>query len=418
MCVPIMKTRIRLISFFFSMVVTFASCIEEYSIPDEIKKNYKKQLVVNASIFSGDKSTIYLSYTTSIGSFHKGEPALNADITIIGENGYVSPKAEYDKENKRYLIPTYELPNNTLYALKILYEGDTYQSEFQPLLLPPEIEKVTWRELDDGVGLYVSTSGEDVNHRNYLWTYEEDWEIHTEMDFTRPLSQGQYWYSKQKYTIGNNGKNPYMYCWMRNESAVINIYTTKKLQTNKVIDHQFLHIPINDIRISYIYSILVKQACLSDQVYNYYDLMQLYFQNSGGLFTPMPTEIEGNLKCISNPSKKIYGVVFASKISTKRIFIYESDFKKLSPEYTNCHPIMGGDLYTGDLQNDAGWRNAWTKEVTNGAFIYITSSEDLSFLPHTELNQFAILYPATCMDCRKTNGATKQRPYFWPNNHE
>jgi hypothetical protein len=80
---------------------------------------------------------------------------------------------------------------------------------------------------------------------------------------------------------------------------------------------------------------------------------------------------------------------------------------------------MGSDLYTGNYQNDAGWRNAWTKEAnTNGAFIYITSSEDFTFLPDMELNQHAVFYPATCMDCRQTYGATKKRPDFWPNNHE
>ena len=405
-------------SLLITLSFLFVSCVEEYTIPQKNRQKHEARLVVEGKILAGTKSIIYLSHTTPIGDFTKGEPIQNANITIIGENGYTSTKAEFDIENSRYTIPTYELPDDTQYALKIELDGETYQSQFQPLLSTPEIEEVIWKEQSEGISLLVSTNGNQHGSRNYMWTYDEDWEIHAEMDFTKPLSVGQWWYNKMDYPI--EGENPYLYCWMHNESSLIHIYNTNELTENKVKDQEFLFIPIDDIRISYIYSILVKQACLSDEVYEYYRLMRLYTQESSGIFNPTPTEIEGNVKCISNPNLKINGVVMASNITSKRIFIYASEFQNLTSEYSNCYPTMGVDVFTGIAKDDYGWRSAWLNEAnSNGAFIYLQKSEAIKYHPsYTDLNQYSELYPATCMDCRKTKGSTKKRPDFWPNNHE
>ena len=407
----------RFVLFTLFLCCLFASCVNEYKIPEEVTSLYEKKLVVDGRILADEMSVVYLTYTTPVGSFDKGEPALNADITIVGQNGYESPKAEYDKENKRYLIPTYNLSNDTQYAINIKHEGETYQSEFQPILDTPEIERVTWEEKEDGLALYVTTQGENSGSRNYMWTFDEDWEFHSEMDFTRALSVGGWYYNKELYPIENEGKNPYYYCWMHNESSLIHIYDTKNLNENKVIDHQFLHIPIDDIRISYIYSILVKQANISDEVYEYYRLMKLYTQESSGIFTPMPTEVKGNVKCISNPDKKINGVVIASKMTSKRIFVYAKDFKNLVPEHSVCNPAYASDKYTGDY-TDNDWRRSWQLEINLGAFIYVIYSDINDILDYNKLDKHAILYPPICMDCRKVQNATKKRPNFWPNNHE
>ena len=407
----------RFVLFTLFLCCLFASCVNEYKIPEEVTSLYEKKLVVDGRILADEMSVVYLTYTTPVGSFDKGEPALNADITIVGQNGYESPKAEYDKENKRYLIPTYNLSNDTQYAINIKHEGETYQSEFQPILDTPEIERVTWEEKEDGLALYVTTQGENSGSRNYMWTFDEDWEYHSEMDFTRALSVGGWYYNKELYPIENEGKNPYYYCWMHNESSLIHIYDTKNLNENKVIDHQFLHIPIDDIRISYIYSILVKQANISDEVYEYYRLMKLYTQESSGIFTPMPTEVKGNVKCISNPDKKINGVVIASKMTSKRIFVYAKDFKNLVPEHSVCNPAYASDKYTGDY-TDNDWRRSWQLEINLGAFIYVIYSDINDILDYNKLDKHAILYPPICMDCRKVQNATKKRPNFWPNNHE
>ena len=60
-------------------------------------------------------------------------------------------------------------------------------------------------------------------------------------------------------------------------------------------EYKLLEIPRDDVRISYIYSILVKQWSLSDEAYRFFRTQKLYTEESSGLFTPMPTEISGNV---------------------------------------------------------------------------------------------------------------------------
>ena len=393
-----MKSRIFIVQIIFLL---FISCIEEYTLPNNASDNYQKELVIQGRILAGDVSTVHISYTQPFGS-NSGINALSdAQVTIIGQNGYQSKVGQYDELNKQYMVDTSELPNNTLYALKVEVGREIYQSDFLKMQTPPEIDKITYQEQEDGISLHVTTYGEDNSSPYYMWTYEEDWEFHAEIDMLRmggiPL------YNKEIYTFNNSQDNPYYYCWGHNTSKNIHIYSTKNLDTNTVKEVELLRIPIDDVRISYIYSILVKQWTLSEKAYNYYQTMEILTENTGELFSPMPSEIIGNVKCTSNPQIKIRGYVIAAQITTKRFFIYESELESIKSEYSECK-ISRPPLHT------MGWDISWTYQVNKYGYLIYTQ--------HGEIDAESILYSNTCVDCRAVEGSTKQRPYFWPNNHK
>ena len=152
----------------------------------------------------------------------------------------------------------------------------------------------------------------------------------------------------------------------------------------------------------------MKQACLSYEAYEYYRLLALYTQESSGLFSPMPSEVKGNIQCLSNPKISVGGFVMASKIQTKRLFIYESDLKEIHSSYSNCASGLGEEQSENIF---GGWKAAWTREVRDkGAIVY---NEHAGVLANN-----SIIYPKECVDCRQTFGATKKRPDFWPTDHE
>ena len=91
----------------------FTNCVEEYKVPKKMTQAYESKLVIQAQILSGDKSIVYLNNTVPFGQVERPEPIFNADVTVIGQNGYESAKAEFDIDNDRYVIPTHNLPNNT-----------------------------------------------------------------------------------------------------------------------------------------------------------------------------------------------------------------------------------------------------------------------------------------------------------------
>lgn len=379
-------------------LVFMASCIEEYNLPSNATEMYKEELVIQGRILSGQQSAIYISQTSPFGK-GQGKSIETATVTIIGQNGYESEVGVYDNQHSHYAIETTLLPPNTLYAVKVIWNGETYQSDFQELQTSPDIDEITYKETNDGISIHVSTHDAEDGRRAYMWTYEEDWEFHSDINM---FSMGAPILYNSKIYSGTASNNPYYYCWGHNDSYNIYIYSTENLRENRVTEYKLFDIPIDDIRISYIYSILVKQWSLSDDAYNYFRIQKLYTEESSGLFTPMPTEIQGNMKCISNPDIKVRGYVLAATITSKRFFIYEKDLNNPS-EYENCHTSIP-DPFNGY------WEKWWTE--------YIDEGKAIAVVPTSSLDLYSTLYYQECFDCRKTEGATKKRPDFWPNNHE
>ena len=406
-------TKINLLPFIVFGFFAF-SCVEEYKVPEKMTQAYESKLVIQGQILSGDKSIVYLNNTVPFGQVERPEAILNAKVTIIGQNGYESDEAEFDIENDRYVIPTYNIDDNTQYAVKVVLDGETYQSEFQPLLSSKEIDELWYQENSEGISFYVSSHGKEEDTPYYMWTYEEDWEFHADMDMSAPTTY-KWTYRNDFYPgIVTDKSNPYYYCWKHNESSLIHIYDSGTLSQNVSKNYKLFEIPVDDIRISYIYSILLKQASLSKESYEYFRLQKLYSEQSGGLFTPMPGEVIGNIKCVSNPDKKVYGCVIVSNVKTKRLFVHATDFTQFAPGYSNCHPGYGNeqqDPVTGS------WNYLWWAEVQNQDLrSVILDQKTITF--YAEIGENSILYPKECVDCRTYHGATKKRPDFWPNNHE
>lgn len=311
---------------FAAGILFFISCVDEYQLPSSISSNYSQEIVIEGRILSGETSTFYVSRTLALTDGRTIDPVTDARITVIGQNGYESQEAEYI-EDAQYTIKLDTLNPNTLYAVCVEADGEIYQSDFQPLMETPDIDDVSYRERNGAIFLHVSAHNADDASRYYMWAYEEDWEFHAEVDFVH-VSGSIPLYNEKTYPLETSGENPYYYCWGHQDSHTLYIYSTEELSENQVKDYELFRIEMNDIRISYIYALLVKQWSISEEAYEYYRLMKLYTEESSGLFAPMPSDVRGNLTCISNPDKGVRGFVIASNVKEKRAFVYASDFKE------------------------------------------------------------------------------------------
>ena len=401
-----MKNRfIHPLVLLFIFTMTILSCVEEYTIPETTAAAYEAEVVIEGRILAGEESVVHLSYTTPLNSEEVVSDILNAQVYVIGQNGYRSQAAEFDIENNCYVVDTRTLENNTLYALEVTVDGDTYQSEFQPLLISPEIDEVTWQENESSVSIYVTTLAEKDEPRHFMWSFEEDWEFHAEVDM-RGTETIKPFYVKEQYPDLTETYNPYLYCWMHDVSRHILLHSTSHLSENVVKNAKLHEIGIEDIRISYIYSIQVKQWSLTDEAYNYYSLQKRYTEESEGLFTPILSDYRGNIVCTSHPDKRAHGYVLASSVTTKRIFIYEEDFEHMRSLYAtpNCFARnWERDMSAfGAMLETYPWLSPWVVMAKDG----------------NPYDRDALMYTWYCVDCRQTEGATKKRPDFWPNNHE
>ena len=411
-----MKSKLFLFLFCFCL----CSCIEEYQIKNSTASD-ERQLVIQGRIATGDQSVIYVSYTQPLGSEEESESVLGADIKIIGQNGYESTLAEFDIEKDCYVIDTQELPANTLYALQVELDGKSYHSEFLSLQNTPEIEDLSYTESDEGISLHLKVQGNDHTSPHYMWSHEEDWEFHAPINFANIPGIIYSFYNFNIYQKGSftDGHNAYYYCWGHNASSSINLYSTENLEENR-IDVNLFNIPIDDVRISYIYSLQVKLYSLSNEAYRYYHALKSYTEGTSGLFPTMPTEIKGNIACTSHSGIKVQGYVLAANVQTKRIFIYESEFKHIRSEYESngCMWEKPEESYAfGNVSNPDEWQTYWSDMIKKGAMAITTNGYYDPFLNPDHWKE-SVLYHRECIDCHTVEGATKKRPDFWPNNHE
>ena len=216
-----------------SLATVTISCIDEYTIPKATATAYEAEIAIEGRILSGEESVVYLTYTTPLNSEEDAPDILNAQVYVIGQNGYRSEAAEFDIENDCYVIDTRTLENNTHYALEVTVDGETYQSEYQPLLTSPEIDEVTWQENESSVSIYVTTLAEKDEPRHFMWSFEEDWEFHADVDM-RGDEEIKPIYVKKHYPDLTETRNPYYYGWMHDKSRNILLQSTTSLSENRV----------------------------------------------------------------------------------------------------------------------------------------------------------------------------------------
>ena len=139
------KSKKHFILLFFLTTIAL-SCIDEFTIPKTTATEYETEIVIEGRILAGEESMFHLTYTVPLNSEEEAPDILNAQVFVIGQNGFRSEAAEFNLEKDCYVIDTRALENNTHYAVEVTVDGDTFQSDFQPLLTSPEIDEVTWQQ--------------------------------------------------------------------------------------------------------------------------------------------------------------------------------------------------------------------------------------------------------------------------------
>ena len=115
-------------------------------------------------------------------------------------------------------------------------------------------------------------------------------------------------------------------------------------------------------------------------------------EDLGSIFSPQPSELKGNLHCISNPSEYVVGYVTASSVTEKRIFITAAEVPDFGFQW-NCTEIV----------------------VPNNADSMRFYFDGLAYSPYHQdgVPPFAIqASQKPCVDC-VYDGGSKQKPIFW-----
>lgn len=368
-------------------------CISEYE-PEGVKDT-AGILVVEGMVLEPTGSYVKLSRTVPITSDSPFTYIDYAQVKILGDDGSEYPLEHQDLNPGMYLHKaSLSYRPGVLYAIEVRVGNRQYRSDFLQPIRTPEIEKLGWEAKDKGktVDIQISTHDPKEEVKYFRWAYEEDWEIKVEA-FTNYYWDWESMSIRDDLTLSSSF-NRY-YCWGHDKSKSFLLGTTDKLQSATIKDKTLLRHQASEdnSRFYYLYSILVKQYGISLEAFNYFQNLQKNIEESGSIFAPLPTEMEGNIRCIENPNEPVIGFVVATTEKTSRIYI---DSKEV--------PEMKVNYYCEVVEDDS----------LDGLAAISIGLEPLSYNQESRSYTWIGKY---CVNCLAHPKATKNKPEWWPNDH-
>jgi len=382
----------------FLLIISFfaTSCkIEYHPSVDSPKTGY---LVVEGFINSSDNpTTITLSRTIKIyNDSVKDVREHNAMVNIEGQNNETYPL--YETGDGVYTSSSLQLNSNEKYRLRIKTQfGKEYVSDFSSYRTTPDIDSLNWKRNNGGVKIYINTHDDRIQPGYYYWKYEETWEIHSAF-----YSQLQYFFlpgdpipTSVGYRNFDHTADLTLYtCWPDVVSSNINIGSSEKLNRDQIY-YPIMLIEPQSRKLSVLYSIKVFQYSVSKEEYNYLKILKSNSEDIGSITGPLPSQLIGNIHCITNPSEAVLGFVeVTEEKQSNRLFIsndqvpgwnYVSPCVELSVENNPEDLKKNADLFPTIIHETVGL----------GAIksFYATAGRD-------------------CMDC--TVNGSNIKPDFWP----
>ena len=134
----------------------------------------------------------------------------------------------------------------------------------------------------------------------------------------------------------------------------------------------------------------VEQYALHREAYDYYFNLQKNIEESGSLFAPIPSEMKGNIRCVTDPEVPVIGFVEVATVTRLKRFFPEIG-KVYEAEVTGCaSTIVQGSEYD--------------------------NNPDYGYVSYNPMNAASNTYALKrCMDCGRFG--SKQKPSWWPTSH-
>lgn len=386
------------------VLVGAMACKKQITIAPSAK--ITSYLVVDGNISLGDSTTITLRRTVSLDSNARSNPELGAVVTVESAGG-TSYKLT-GKGNGTYVSAPLNLSAGEKYSLKITtLNGGKYVSDFVPVKNSPAIDSIITTIKNDGLQIGVDTHDGTNGSKYYRWEYMETYQIQsafrslfTVVQNTAPP------YTPPDFQYPRTGDQVIYNCWVSDTSNTVITATTAKLATDKVNNAPVALVPANSEKLRFRYSILVKQYVLTADAFNYFELLKKNTEQIGGIFDPQPSELTGNVHCVSNPNEPVIGFVTVGQVMQKRIFVDKASLPAnwvAETFYSSCH--LDTLLYARKLTNTIPTIDPiYVHEVND--LIYSGLELTVDYAP----GGYTASTPV-CVDC--TLRGTNKKPPFW-----
>ena len=317
------------ISYIVAVILAFlwGSCRDPFE--PEVTDQDISILVVEGFIeTNGEESILYLSKTNPIRSDTSALPVTDATIILKSETGEQWAFSESDLGTYTY---TGFFDTDKTYQLNInLSNGKQYVSDPMKPIISPEINELNFLRDEAGVEIFISTKGND-EAQYFLWDYEEHWIFRPGVISFLKFEDGAVSKREPDERID--------LCWNTNLFPKIILQNSARFEDNTIIQRELVRIPNQSEKLTQRYSIKVRQRAIDQATYDFWEILRKNSDDIGGIFSPLPSLIGGNIKSVTLGEDNAIGYVSMGQSASQRIYIDYADvapWKVFIPEYEFC----------------------------------------------------------------------------------
>lgn len=378
---------------YFSLLLIaggITSCVEPYN-PPEVEQA-ESLLVVDGYVDLGlGTSTITLTRTKNLSESNQQVYQSGAQVNVEIEGGANFQLTE--TEPGVYFTDNIFLNESDKCKLHITVNGKQYESEIVAVKQTPEIDSVTYTVDPSGVQIGVTTHDPGNNTWYYQWQYVET------ARYNSKFRSNYYWNGPNDIVFRTNEDDMFV-CWKTIPSTNILIATSSSLTSDVIYKFPVVFIPADSWRLEYRYSVLIRQFALDEKMYNYWQQIRKNTETIGSLFDPQPSQVTGNIRCLSDPSEHVLGYFSVRSVKEERIYIDRSDL----PDYKSFDNGYQGCLYS-ELDSLLIGEVDFSQPVTDYLIDALVS-------PFGTVIGYSTHNPV-CIDCRLIRAGTTQQPEWW-----
>ena len=382
-----MKTASATVFRFGLLLLLCWSCKEPFE--PEVSSVDHSILVVEGHVeVGGGETMISVARTRPVYDSVSTMPIQWAVVSLEGEDG--SSWSLHLQESGQYLL--FEpLPENQNYRLRIQTDGQTYLSDWLTPIITPEISEISFEKKEGDVSIYVSTQGNE-RAQYFMWEYEETW------IYQSPY-RSSYKYDVEQRDVVPLGPDDQLTfrCWNTDRSRQINISSSERYQNDYIYQKELLKIGSLSEKLGERYSILVTQRAVEREAFVFWEAIRKNSNDIGGIFSPLPSSLSGNMHNIDDPQKPVIGYITAGKSAQKRQYISRREVDPWRIVIDDYHTCAVDTIIPRDY------------EAVFVQSIYVPLS------PYCTESGGCIGYFAStraCADC-SMRGGVLERPEFW-----
>lgn len=310
-------------------LLIFDACREPFE--PEIPRDITSVLVVEGYLDTeGLESELKISRTVPLNSSTTSSLEVGAIVTVFSDNGTAYPLTE--GEPGVYLF-SQNIPENANYRIEIeLSGGERFESSLIRPIVTPDILDAGFVRDEEGVEVFVNTQGNEAAD-DFLWTFEETW-------IYRPRIRTGYIYDSMIENVRDRKPAEQIaLCFKSEQNPDILLETSSRFQNQVVFRKTITEIPTGDERIQERYSIMISQKAIDADAVKFWETLKRNTEDIGSIFSPLPSQITGNIRSLDNPGTPVVGQVSMGVTKQRRIYVNNADVRPWNfrdPEFNDC----------------------------------------------------------------------------------